>query len=137
MILSGRFSLSAAILMNRNLLNLFLAGGALLLVAGCFCQNDRNAGSAEDPPVFTSNSSQPSSNKASTSSADPSKKADDGDFLVEHETVTTPRYVEIDKQVKGEKLLEKAAAQLNAALALPEDITLRTKDCKEINAYYD
>ena len=33
--------------------------------------------------------------------------------------------------------MEKAASQLNAALSLPEDITLRTKDCKEINAYYD
>ena len=123
--------------MNRNLVNLFLAGGSLLLVAGCFCQNDRNAGRSDDPPVVTSNSSQPATNKSSTTSSDTSKKPDKGDFLVEHETVTTPRYVEIDKQVKGEKLLEKAAAQLNAAPALPEDITLRTKDCKEINAYYD
>lgn len=124
--------------MNRNLLNLILAGGALLLVAGCFCRGDRDIDGPQDAPVSSSNSSQqPAANKSSTTSSDPSKKPDNGDFLVEHETVTTPRYVEIDKQVKGEKLLEKAAAQLNAALSLPEDITLRTKDCKEINAYYD
>ena len=27
--------------------------------------------------------------------------------------------------------------KLNLALSLPHDITLRTKDCKEINAFYD
>ncbi len=122
--------------MNRNSINLILALGTLFLVAGCFCNSDRNSGSTQDGPVF-SNSSPPASNRTSTTSSDPSKKPDTGDFLVEHETVSTPRYVEIDRQVKDEKLLEKAASQLNAALSLPEDITLRTKDCKEANAYYD
>ena len=122
--------------MNRNTINLFLALGTLFLVAGCFCNSDRNTGSSPDAPV-ASNSSQPASNKSTSTSSDPSKKSDNGDFLVEHEAVSTPRYVEIDKQVKYEKLLEKAASLLNAALSLPEDITLRTKDCKEINAYYD
>lgn len=124
--------------MNRNTINLLLALGTLFFVAGCFCQNDRNTGSTrQDDPVFTSNTSNPASNKSTSTSSDPSKKPDNGDFLVKHEEVSTPRYVEIDNQIKGEKLLEKAASQLNAALSLPEDITLRTKDCKEINAYYD
>ena len=124
--------------MNRNTINLLLALGTLFLVAGCFCNSDRNTGSSPQDDPVASNSSRPASNKgSSTTSSDPSKKPDSGDFLVEHEEVSTPRYVEIDKQVKDEKLLEKAASQLNAALSLPEDITLRTKDCKEINAYYD
>ena len=122
--------------MNRNTTNLMLALGTLFLVAGCFCQSDRNTGSTQDDPV-SSNPSQPASNRSTSTSSDPNKKPDSGDFLVEHETVSTPRYVEIDRQVKDEKLLEKAASQLNAALSLPEDITLRTKDCKEVNAYYD
>ena len=120
--------------MNRNTINLLLALGTLFLVAGCFCQSDRNTRADDDDPVV-SNSSRPASN--TSTSSDPTKKPDNGDFLVEHEEVSTPRYVEIDKQVKEEKLLEKAASQLNAALSLPDDITLRTKDCKEINAYYD
>ena len=57
--------------------------------------------------------------------------------MVEHLPVSTPRYVELDKQIRDEELLEDAAAELNRALILPEDISLRTKDCKEINAYYD
>lgn len=126
--------------MSRNIWNLSVAVFALVLVAGCFCRSDReNNGPADAPPVTSSsNTSQPASNKSSsTTTASSDKKPDQGDFLVEHEAVTTPRYVEIDRQVKDEKLLEKAASQLNAALALPQDITLRTKDCKEINAYYD
>lgn len=124
--------------MNRNTTNMLLALGTLFLVAGCFCQSDRNTGSStsDDDPV-SSNPSRPASNRSTSTSSDPGKKADDGDFLVSHEDVSTPRYVEIDNQIKQEKLLEKAASQLNAALSLPGDITLRTKDCKEINAYYD
>ena len=113
-----------------------LAVGTLLLVCGCFCQSDRNTGSAQDDPI-DSNSSRPLSNRTSSASSDPNKKADQGDFLVAHEEVSTPKYVQIDREIKDEKLLEKAANQLNAALGLPEDITLRTKDCKEANAYYD
>lgn len=122
--------------MNRNTINLLLALGTLFLVAGCFCQSDRDTGYSQDQPLAPG-PSPPSNTSSAPTSNDPSKKPDQGDFLVEHETVSTPRYVEIDKQVKDEKLLEKAASQLNAALSLPENITLRTKDCKEANAYYD
>lgn len=115
-----------------------LAAGTLLLVAGCFCPSNRDLDSPSDgaptTPSSNSTSKAPSANKSTTTA---NKNPDGGDFLVEHLEVTTPQYIEIDKQVKGEKLLEKAASQLNAALSLPEDITLRTKDCKEINAYYD
>jgi hypothetical protein len=120
--------------MNRNTINLLLALGTLFLVGGCFCQGDRNGGTSQDAPLAPS---RPSTSNSAPASTDPSKKPDQGDFIVEHETVSTPRYVEIDKQIKDEKLLEKAAGQLNAALSLPENITLRTKDCKEANAYYD
>lgn len=120
--------------MNRNTTNLLLALGTLFFVGACFCQGDRNAGvTPSDPP----GPSRPSNSSAPTTSNDSSKKPDGGDFIVAHEEVSTPRYVEIDKQIKQEKLLEKAAGQLNAALSLPENITLRTKDCKEANAYYD
>jgi hypothetical protein len=34
-------------------------------------------------------------------------------------------------------LLEKAADKLNRSLILPNDIFLRTKDCGEVNAFYD
>lgn len=125
--------------MNRNSFNLGIALCALVLVAGCFCRSDRESGpSSDSQPITTSSPSSqaPLANKQSTT-ASRDKKADNGDFLIEHLPVSTPRYVEIDKQVRNEKLLEKAADDLNRALILPEDITLKTKDCNEINAFYD
>lgn len=118
--------------MNRNITNLLLALGTLFFVGACFC-GERDTGFAPGP----SNPSSRDANTSAPAATDPSKKPDQGDFIVSHEEVSTPRYVEIDNQIKQEKLLEKAAAQLNAALSLPENITMRTKDCKEANAYYD
>lgn len=66
-----------------------------------------------------------------------SKKSDRGDFTVEHLAVKNSRYGEIDRQIKDEKLLEKAADKLNRSLNLPFDIKLITKDCGEANAFYD
>jgi len=125
--------------MNRNLFNLGIALGALILVAGCFCRQDSDSGlSGDKPPVSSSTpASQAPSSNSSTTGQSKDKNPDKGDFLTEHLPVSTPRYVEIDRQVRNEKLLEKAADQLNRALILPEDITLRTKDCQEINAFYD
>ena len=57
--------------------------------------------------------------------------------MVEHLDIETPRYKEIDRQVRSDRLLELAAKKLNLASSLPHDITLRTKDCKEVNAFYD
>lgn len=66
-----------------------------------------------------------------------SSRDDRGDFTVEHVAFTNPRYEEIDRQLKTDKTLEKAADQLNRSLKLPRDIVLRTKDCGEVNAFYD
>jgi len=64
------------------------------------------------------------------------KKEDKGDFIVEHLAVDNPRYAEIDRRIKDEKLLEKAADKLNRSLILPNDIYLKTKYCREVNAFY-
>ena len=117
--------------MHRNLINLILACGILVLVVGCYCRSGRDK---DDPTTIGQSEDNDSSEFQQKTKA---KNKDEGDFVVEHLTVTTPRYVEIDRQVKREKLLEKAADQLNRSLILPHDITLRTKDCSQINAFYD
>ncbi len=125
--------------LRRNLLNLALASAVFILVAACFCRSEKDAGrnskeqaaanqngaiEAEDANAFKKNDSK-------------NKKTDEGDFLVEHIAVKNARYIEIDRQVKQEKLLESAADKLNRSLRLPYDISLRTKDCGEINAFYE
>lgn len=89
------------------------------------------------PDIETEDPADTRTKSTDTSAPAAGKKKDEGDFLVDHLEVSTPRYIEIDRQVKEEKLLEKAAVKLNRALILPRDITLRTKDCQQINAFYD
>ena len=117
--------------MRRNLTNLVFVFGLLFVITACVCRSDRD----QDPGTPTNDGS--GSNTAKTSNRDVSSSpAAPGDFLVEHVDVASSKYAEIDRQVRREKLMEKAADQLNRSLILPYDITLRTKECNEVNAMY-
>ncbi len=122
--------------MNRNFSNLCAVLVILIIITACVCRSEKDLGT--NKPVSSSNKvenipplieNEPDDDK--------SKKKDEGDFKVEHIAVKNPRYLEIDRQIKEKKDLEKAADRLNQALSLPNDITLRTKDCGETNAFYD
>lgn len=122
--------------MHRNLTNLVLVFGLLFVVTACVCRSDRD----QDPGTPANGPG--SSNTAKTSDKDvdsssPGAGKDAGDFLVEHVDVSSSKYAEIDRQVRREKLMEKAADQLNRSLILPYDITLKTKECNESNAFYN
>lgn len=120
-----------------NLVNLSISLGVLFLATACFYSSDR-APAADEPDVYVSPSNGNASSAKGDSPQNPAgKKNDEGDFIVQHLDVETPRYKEIDRQVKEAKLLESAAAKLNQALILPRDIFIRTKDCQEVNAFYD
>lgn len=131
----------AAPIFRPNTINLFLVLLIIFFVFGCFCRSDRDV-------LPSSNSSEPTSNQSGNTKTETNKnnsadksaggqKEDKGDFIVEHGTVQNLRYKEIDQQIKDEKVLEDAAAQLNKNLKLPTDVYLRTKDCGEVNALYD
>ncbi len=118
--------------MSRNSSNLLAALAILIVMTlGCFYTSGRD-GEPQATPTKP-----PKNQSIETKSSAPNKKDDKGDFIVEHLEVKNPRYLEIDRQIKEEKLLEKAADKLNRSLNLPKDIFLRTKDCGEINAFYD
>ncbi len=115
-------------------MNLILAAAVLAAASACFWSAGREP-VAEAPDDYLDEV-----NANSSAPGDPaavSKRPDEGDFIVEHLEVETPRYKEIDRQVRAANLLENAADKLNEALILPRNILLRTKDCKEINAFYD
>lgn len=118
--------------MHRNLLNLVFVLGLLIAITGCFCRSDRDKDKADPSTGSTSaNASKTGDNSVR------GFKDDAGDFIVEQAEVTNPKYIEIDAQIRREKLLENAADRLNKALILPHDIYLRTKVCGERNAFYD
>jgi hypothetical protein len=116
---------------SRNLLNCLMVLFVLCLVVACACPNLR-----EDGDVSDNNGTKTEKDKDDNKDSK-SEKPDEGDFIVEHSTVRTPRFEAIDRQIKEDKVLEKAADKLNRTLSLPHDIPLRTKDCGRINAYYD
>jgi hypothetical protein len=109
----------------------------LVFITACVCRSDRDSESSPDSPATSNTASTEPKKDAPVKADQKNKKRDEGDFTVEHIDVRNQRYAEIDRQVKGEKLLEKAADRLNRALILPKDIVLRTKDCDgEVNAFY-
>jgi hypothetical protein len=121
---------------RRNLINLSAVLAIFFVITACYCKNDDPEGNTAPANQTQANKSDPSRTAAVTSDS-ANKKEDKGDFQVEHVPVKNARYNEIDRQIKEEKLLERAADKLNRNLMLPYDITLQTKDCGEINAYYD
>ena len=129
--------------MQKNLVNFLFVIALLFVITACVCRSGRDQESANtaatDPvPEATPAKSNQTQTQSNTSSSNAQKHSDDGDFIVEHDDVKNSRYAEIDRQVKDEKLLEKAADQLNRSLILPHNITLITKDCDgDVNAYYD
>ncbi|CAN5444532.1 DUF4344 domain-containing metallopeptidase [soil metagenome] len=120
--------------MSRNLYNLFAVIVILIIITACVCRSDRNN---EPTPIDSSKLNSAENKPNLTEEVSENKKSDKGDFIVEHIEVKNPRYEEIDRQIKEDKTLEKAAAKLNRSLSLPNDIVLRTKDCGEINAFFD
>ena len=122
--------------MPRNYSNFIFVLGILIIITACVWRSERSS-QAPSPPDKTETAKNSQQVSKAMPDASASRHTDVGDFIVEHLSVTTPRYVEIDSQVKSEKLLEKAADQLNRALILPHDIILRTKDCNDPNAFYD
>lgn len=123
--------------MRRNTINLFIAITALLLVTACFCRSGRDdEASNSEPPVTATTPEKFTTTSAPAPSGDP-RYSDKGDFVVVRPNATTARFQKIEGQVQTERLLEKAADQLNRALKLPNDIKLLAKDCGEQNAFYD
>ncbi|HMT08225.1 MAG TPA: DUF4344 domain-containing metallopeptidase [Pyrinomonadaceae bacterium] len=122
--------------MNRNLANLGIVVAILLFVIACVCPAGRDKGNSSTP-TSSPTPSQTKSNSTPTNDNKTSPNKDEGDFKVEHSAAKSSKYTDLEKEIKDEKLLENAAAQLNKALALPENITLKVEECGEPNAFYD
>ncbi len=127
--------------LRKNIFNLSAILLMLGIVFGCVCSSEKDRGrQSDDNPRETPNVSNTASrddDKKPSKDNGKSEAADKGDFLVDHLALSNQNYQEIDKQLKEKRVLEKAADQLNKALSLPHDITLRTADCDEVNAFYD
>ncbi len=127
--------------MSKNLFNSIAIILVLFVITACVCDTDRFANQSvpenNSKPVENKEVEKEKTKKTDEKEVADGKEKDRGDFIVEHLEVTNSRYEDIDKQIKQAKTLEKAAVKLNGALILPNDIYLRTKDCDQVNAFYD
>lgn len=128
---------------GENLVNLLLIFLLLTIVVGCLCgrnnQSKRNslANNSNNSKTATNTAKKPS--KKGDTKSDTARKSietDNGDFLVEYVEVQDSRYQKVNDELRKEKVLETAAKDLNKSLALPYDITLITRDCGQVNAFY-
>ncbi len=107
----------------------------MIFVVACACPNlregsERSRGDSK-PEERTADSESKSDKEKSES------EKDEGDFVVEFTEVKNPKFESLESSLREKKVLEKAADKLNRSLSLPHDITLRTKDCNQGNAFYD
>jgi hypothetical protein len=135
---------------RENIFNLCLIALMLIVAFGCICGRDDNgrrrsaplgldSGSDGNGGGLTAQANKKTSKKADTR-ADNNKKSPSGGtgaFQVEYVDVQNPKYQKINDTMREEKVLESAAKDLNRNLSLPYDITLVTRDCGEINAFYN
>lgn len=126
---------------RENTINLLVVFLILTIGFGCGCPNLNNHNGNRHLSEDNSNN-QPQSAKKSTKAntkaplVKKSEKPDNGDFLVEYIDVQDEQYEKVNQEMRQEKVLERAAKELNKSLALPYDITLVTRDCGQINAFY-
>jgi hypothetical protein len=122
---------------SRNAINLCAISAVWLLVSACVFNTARenapsNSNESANVPENTAKIPETKSNFNQ-----PAKKEDAGDFVVRHLGIKNARFAELDGKIKKEKLLEKAADDLNRAFILPNNIYLHTADCGQVNAEFD
>src|SRR6476661_10784064 len=122
---------------SRNFTNLLVLSAVWLFVSACVFSSGKESVKVNENLPMNSQNSQGGVSNTKSSFDKPGKKEDKGDFIVEHLEVKNARFIELDQKIKKEKLLEKAADDLNKALSLPNNIFLRSKDCGVANAEFD
>ncbi|QQS42122.1 MAG: hypothetical protein IPM63_04030 [Acidobacteriota bacterium] len=125
--------------LSKNKLNLLIVLGTLVLILGCMCDPNRNDSGDLSLSSDSNSEDAPARDDSDTGddSGKPGQRDDKGDFVVESTDVENPNFESVHREITRAKVLEKAADKLNRTLILPHDITLRTKDCGTVNAFYD
>ena len=102
--------------MNRNQAGwfVFLAITIVVTASACVHRSDGNSESAADSHATPAKMAETRIKDGDKSGAN--RKEDRGDFIVEHLALKNARYEEIERRLKDEKLLEKAADKLNLSL---------------------
>lgn len=64
-------------------------------------------------------------------------KPDKGNFSVEYSDVRNPEFAKINEQFREQRMLESIADDLNASIAIPENVVITFKECGQPNAFWN
>jgi hypothetical protein len=126
--------------LRQNLINGCLVLALLFVILACVCPSTKDRSiktESNSSQMNPSNEKDANSTSAKSSNSTDKRYEDIGDFLVEYSNLEGSRYTEIDRRIRKERMLEDAAERLNSEISLPKNISLKTNQCGEINAYYD
>jgi len=131
------FEIKKGLFRSRNLVNLCIVAALWLLVAACAfnTRTENFPTNANAPANAPANQPKPAETKLNYDKTD--KKEDSGDFIVDHARTIDARFTDLNEQIKKEKLLEKAADDLNKAFVLPNNVYLKSATCGKPNAEFD
>jgi hypothetical protein len=114
-----------------------------ILLAGC--KKSDNAGNITS--TGNTNSESQTNTGINTSTAETIKgmadqqgqatMPDRGNFSVQYSNVQNPRYVQINEEYRRKRVLEQIADQLNAAIAIPENVVITFNECGQPNAFWN
>lgn len=127
-----------SVLRGKFLITLALLTATALFVAGC--KKNGNAGNTSGNGNDTSQSSSADNTGDMKDMADKQGKAtkpDKGNFTVQYSTVQDPRYAKVNDDFRQQRYLERVADELNASVAIPENVLITFKQCGQPNAFWD
>ncbi len=123
-----------------------LAVLACLALGLAGCKKNRNAGNANNANANTGGTTETGQGE-NTNSAEVIKgmaneqgqatEPDRGNFSVEYSAVQNPEYAQVNERFRQQRFLEGIADQLNASIAIPENVVITFKECGEPNAFWN
>jgi hypothetical protein len=132
-----------SVLRGKFLLALALLAAAAVFSAGCK-KNNNNTGNASNSGTTNgasqSNTPANDNTEAMKGMADQqgqATKPDKGNFSVQYSPVQNPRFAQINENFRKQHLLENIADELNASIAIPENVLVTFKECGQPNAFWD
>lgn len=115
---------------------------AALFVSGCKRSDNRagnSTGFATETPTTQGNVDMTSAEviKGMANEQGQATKPDNGNFSVEYSAVQNPEFAQINEQFRQQRMLESIADDLNASIAIPENVVITFKECGQPNAFWN
>ena len=113
-----------------------------LVLAGCKKKDgNANAGNSNGTTETTSQTSENTNSaeviKGMANEQGQATMPDRGNFSVEYSAVSNPEFAQINERFRQQRFLEGIADQLNASIAIPENVVITFKECGQPNAFWN